>query len=193
MPIPYTKGIGTREFRRLLAMRYRPFLPRSRRCSLDHLTCKESASRKLVEHRTDLSFGVNHYSTRWATGKVLDSADPYIACFGNVEHVTERDGKPIGTRGHNGHPYNVPWGFYALLKHIDKTWAQAEANCLGRQLPILVTENGYAAQDEKGRSMKEIINDVERIDYFAGYLASLVRAKKEGTPIIGYMAWSLME
>jgi len=56
-----------------------------------------------------------------------------------------------------------------------------------------VTENGYAAQDEKGRSMKEIIDDVERIDYFAGYLASLVRAKKEGTPIIGYMAWSLME
>jgi beta-glucosidase len=148
---------------------------------------------QLDRRMSDYSFGVNHYSTRWATGKILNSADPFIVCFGNVEHVTERDGIPIGTRGHNGHPYNVPWGFYALLKYIDTTWSQAEANCLGRQVPIVVTENGYAAQDEKSRSMKEIINDVERIDYFAGYLASLVRAKQEGTPMIGYMAWSLME
>jgi beta-glucosidase/6-phospho-beta-glucosidase/beta-galactosidase len=72
-------------------------------------------------------------------------------------------------------------------------WSQNEANCLSKQLPIIVTENGQATQDEKHRSIQEIINDVERIHYFAGYLASLVRAKLEGVPIIGYMAWSLME
>jgi hypothetical protein len=136
---------------------------------------------------------VNHYSTRWATGRLSDSTDPFIACFGGVEHVTERSGAPIGPRGHNGHPYNVPWGFYSLLKYIDRTWAESTANVTGLHLPIIVTENGYACQDEKHRSLDQIIDDVERIDYFAGYLNSLVRAKKEGVPVVGYLAWSLME
>lgn len=147
----------------------------------------------LAQNFADTSFGVNHYSTRWATGKVSDSKDPFIVCFGGVEHVTERNGKAIGKRGHNGHPYNVPWGFHSLLVYINDTWARPEANVTGTQLPIIVTENGYACQDEKSRSKDAILSDIERIDYFAGYLESLVRAKKEGVPIIGYMGWSLLE
>lgn len=110
-----------------------------------------------------------------------------------MEHVTERDGVPIGVRGHNGHPYIVPWGFHSLLKYIDKTWAQPGVNVTARHLPIIVTENGYAGQDEGKLSMEEIVNDVDRQKYFEGYLDSLVRARKEGVPVIGYMAWSLME
>lgn len=53
------------------------------------------------------SFGVNHYSTKYATGKVIESGTVSGFNFfgGGMETVTEKDGVPIGRRGHNGHPY----------------------------------------------------------------------------------------
>ena len=186
-PTPSTTGDGVLAFKNLPGITYLHSPMPSSHCLPDHQTCESN-----VALPTEHSFGVNHYSTRWLTGKILEPDAANIG-WGGVEHVTERDGQPIGPRGHNGHPYNVPWGFHSLLKYIDKTWAQPQANVTGAHIPIIVTENGYACQDEKQRSIEEVINDEERIDYFAGYLQSLVKAKKEGVPIIGYMAWSLME
>lgn len=54
----------------------------------------------------NVSFGLNHYSTKYATGKIVESGK--ISGFdfvgGGVEQVTEKDGKSIGMSGHNGHP-----------------------------------------------------------------------------------------
>ena len=55
---------------------------------------------------------------------------------------------------------------------------------------ILITENGAAYHDKliNGR-----IEDPERIEYFKLYLNALLKLKKEGINVTGYMAWTLMD
>ncbi|WP_443937911.1 GH1 family beta-glucosidase [Pedobacter sp. MW01-1-1] len=55
---------------------------------------------------------------------------------------------------------------------------------------IMITENGAAYHDkvEEGRVL-----DSERIQYFKLYLEALLKAKNEGIPVTGYMAWTLMD
>ncbi|KQS42158.1 GH1 family beta-glucosidase [Pedobacter sp. Leaf194] len=55
---------------------------------------------------------------------------------------------------------------------------------------IIITENGAAYHD---KLMDGHVNDVERIAYFQLYLAALLRAKNDGMPVKGYMAWTLMD
>lgn len=54
------------------------------------------------------SFGLNHYGSSYATGVRLaaEDADPFSNSAGRYEKVFEKDGKVIGNKGHNGHPYN---------------------------------------------------------------------------------------
>jgi hypothetical protein len=56
----------------------------------------------------DRSFGLNHYGTSYTTGERLDraTASPVEYAFGRTKRVYEKDGKLIGTKGENGHPYD---------------------------------------------------------------------------------------
>lgn len=51
---------------------------------------------------------MNHYGTSYATGKKLDksTAALFEVGFGGYERVYEKDGKVIGNKGQNGHPYD---------------------------------------------------------------------------------------
>ncbi|OJX94494.1 MAG: beta-glucosidase [Micrococcales bacterium 73-15] len=63
--------------------------------------------------------------------------------------------------------------------------AIAEAARLGHEitgLPVLVSENGIATAD-----------DARRIDYTRDALRHLHEAMEEGTPILGYLHWSLLD
>ena len=55
---------------------------------------------------------------------------------------------------------------------------------------LMITENGaaYADKMQEGK-----VHDQERIQYFELYLSALLRAKREGLNIGGYMAWTLMD
>ena len=66
----------------------------------------------------------------------------------------------------------------------------ARLNAYGRFPSIVVTENGTAVPDvlEGDR-----IPDWRRIDYYRRHLLEVLRAKREGMPIDGYFAWSLMD
>ncbi len=55
---------------------------------------------------------------------------------------------------------------------------------------IIVTENGAFFKD---KIINGVVNDEQRIDYFQQYLQALLKAKKEGVPINGYFAWTLMD
>ena len=114
---------------------------------------------------------------------------PDQSFFGGYEHVTEdREGKPIGLRGHNGHPYTVPWGFRKLLNYIHDHWTGET------QIPIYITENGFAGADEAKKSLHQITSDVERQDYFEGYLKAMLLAIRDDKVVInGYFGWSLLE
>lgn len=105
-----------------------------------------------------------------ATGKILDEPlwGDHLSAFGDtmfasIEKTQEARGVLLGHRGHNGHPYIVPWGFYKLLKYIHLTWKSPEVSYVHKELPIYVTENGYAEEGERHYSVEDKINDTNRI------------------------------
>ena len=56
--------------------------------------------------------------------------------------------------------------------------------------PVYITENGGAFKDPvvDGR-----IHDADRIDYLRTHIAAVAEAMRQGVPMAGYMAWSLMD
>jgi beta-glucosidase len=63
-----------------------------------------------------------------------------------------------------------------------------------RSVPIYITENGFAGDQEGNRPLEEIVNDEDRQEYFRGYLEAMAKAVKEdGIDIAGYFGWSLLE
>lgn len=55
---------------------------------------------------------------------------------------------------------------------------------------LMITENGAAFHD---KLIDGKIDDQERIAYFESYLTALLKAKREGLNITGYMAWTLID
>lgn len=58
-------------------------------------------------------------------------------------------------------------------------------------LPVMVTENGLAANDIVSVDGK--VHDPYRIDFMKRYLGQLKRAVGEGIPVLGYQHWSVMD
>ena len=59
------------------------------------------------------------------------------------------------------------------------------------KLPILITENGLAANDFVSLDGK--VHDPQRADFICRYLRGLKRAVDEGIPVLGYQHWSVMD
>ena len=76
----------------------------------------------------------------------------------------------------------IPEGLGFFIKRLAQDYAPG--------LPIYITENGMAHADmlEDGR-----INDAPRIAYFTDHLAEIADLVKQGCPIKGYFAWSLLD
>ena len=60
-------------------------------------------------------------------------------------------------------------------------------------LPLMVTENGMAANDEQDKVANGAVHDNKRIGFIKEYLASVKRAVNENIPVLGYQYWSLMD
>ena len=58
-------------------------------------------------------------------------------------------------------------------------------------LPMSITENGIAVRDQLFLDGK--VHDPQRIDMMHRYLLELARAIKDGVPVTGYYAWSLLD
>ncbi len=90
-----------------------------------------------------------------------------------------------------GYPrMNMPWlnilpeCMYWGIRHISETVGRAD-------LPVFITENGCAAQDEV--NAKGEVIDTDRIMYLRQHLKAAHRAFSEGYPLKGYFLWSLMD
>ena len=57
--------------------------------------------------------------------------------------------------------------------------------------PILISENGMAGHDWVQLDGK--VHDPARIDYMKRYLRELHRAIEDGTDVMGYLYWSIMD
>lgn len=58
-------------------------------------------------------------------------------------------------------------------------------------LPIMVTENGLAANDSVDQDGR--VHDSKRVDFLNEYLSNLKQAVSEGIPVLGYQHWSIMD
>nr|WP_290226497.1 GH1 family beta-glucosidase [Trichocoleus desertorum] len=78
----------------------------------------------------------------------------------------------------------VPESIYWSIRHISET--------LGRpDLPVFITENGCAAQDEVRPD--GTVMDSDRIMYLRQHLKSAQRTISEGYPLKGYFLWTFMD
>ncbi len=86
--------------------------------------------------------------------------------------------------------YNMPWlyftpdSIYWGIRHISETLERPD-------LPIFITENGCATEDEVTENGEVL--DSDRILFIREYLRSAHRAISEGYPLRGYFTWSLMD
>ncbi|KAJ8924098.1 hypothetical protein NQ315_006880 [Exocentrus adspersus] len=118
--------------------------------------------------------GFNHYYTRLAA----DAEESPFDSPGydkDVRVVTTED--PDWDRSPNGNPI-VPWGIRRVLNWIRETYGDFE---------IFITENGVI---DDGSTLEDNI----RIDYYEGYLNSVLDAMHEDkVNVVGFTAWSLMD
>ena len=75
----------------------------------------------------------------------------------------------------------APDGMYDILKQFSEYAGIKE---------IIISENGAAFEDlpEDGK-----VKDLRRVEFFQDYLKSILKAKKEGVKVGGYLAWSLLD
>lgn len=74
-----------------------------------------------------------------------------------------------------------PQGLYDVVTRIGRDY----------RLPIEITENGCAYADPPGTD--GVIRDERRIAYYRAHLTELACAIKDGAPVRGYHAWSLLD
>lgn len=55
---------------------------------------------------------------------------------------------------------------------------------------IIVTESGACFKDKLANG---VVNDEQRIDYFKEYLEAMLKAKRKGINVTGYLAWTLTD
>lgn len=75
-----------------------------------------------------------------------------------------------------------PSGMTELLTGLARTYPG---------LPLMITENGAAFDDEVGADGR--VHDVERVDYIARHLEAVGQAMDAGADVRGYFVWSLMD
>ena len=102
-------------------------------------------------------------------------------------------------------PPDAEWGIGALVLEAagDRTANGWEIHADGlraalarvardyRPPAIAITENGAAFEDVVGDD--GLVEDAERLRYFASHLEAAAAAIAEGAPLIGYFAWSLLD
>jgi beta-glucosidase len=116
--------------------------------------------------------GLNIY-----TGTYIRAADADLGC----EWLSLPKGYPkLDMPWLNLFPDSLYWGIW----HVKHTLNQPD-------LPIYITENGCAAQDEVNAQGE--VMDLDRILYLKQHLQGVERAIAEGYPVRGYYLWSFLD
>jgi len=100
----------------------------------------------------------------------------HVRAVGEGDEVVDKSELPVTAMGWPITPDALYWGPKLLHERYD--------------LPIVITENGMAHDDEVNNGK---VYDRERIDYLYRYLSEYGRAIAEGVPGKGYFLWSLMD
>jgi beta-glucosidase len=135
----------------------------------------EPGDMKLINQPIDF-YGLNIYSA-----DLVRTCKPYasnpLGSDATVEEVTFPAGHPRTAIGW----HVLPESLYYCPKWLYERY----------KVPMVITENGLSCLDWV--SMDGKVHDPQRIDYTRRYLLQLKRAIDEGTKMLGYFHWSLMD
>ncbi|CAG4943882.1 unnamed protein product [Colias eurytheme] len=120
-------------------------------------------------------FGLNHYSSHYTYRNGSEMNYFESPSFGDDLGV--RSFQPSEWQiGKANVTMFAPWGFYNLLTEIRKAY---------HNIPVFITENGFG--NYRG------MNDDDRVTYYRNYLYAVLDAIEDGSKIVGYTVWSLMD
>lgn len=138
----------------------------------------------LIEGKPDY-IAINYYSTATIAESRGDGSD-VAARAGDQQIMLGEEG--VYRPAENDYVSKTPYGWVVdpvgLRVTLRKLYDRYE-------LPILITENGYGAPDERGSDGK--IHDLERISYLAKHIAEIQHALTDGVEVIGYCPWSAID
>lgn len=109
--------------------------------------------------------------------RVVVKRSPFIPLIWARQISAERRNVPQNEMGFEIYPE----GIYRILKQFSK---------YEKIKNFVITENGVCVKDPL---IADEIHDSLRIDFFRSYLNQVLKAKKEGIPVTGYLVWSLTD
>ena len=157
--------------------------PRTMRDALgDRLPRFSESEQKDLIHSSEF-FGLNHYSTMYASEPSEDDVHEDVKGNGGVD----KDQRVTLSVDPNWAITDmgwavVPWGVRKLLHWIRDRYENPN---------IVITENGCAYDDAPNK--QGIVNDQRRIEYYQSYLEECALAIQDGVVLSGYFAWSFMD
>ncbi|GAB4830908.1 hypothetical protein Ancab_004936 [Ancistrocladus abbreviatus] len=130
--------------------------------------------------------GLNHYTSFYIKDCMFSECKPgegTTRTEGLYKRVAVKDGIPIGEPTAMSWMHVYPEGMEKMVNYMKDRY---------NNTPMFITENGYP-QDSNRSSHEELLSDFKRVDYLDGYLASLLKAIREGADVRGYSVWSLLD
>ncbi|TXG55761.1 hypothetical protein EZV62_017074 [Acer yangbiense] len=159
--------------------------PKTMRClvgnRLPNFTNEESI---LIKGTLDF-VGLNYYTSLYA-----DDATSYSSVFlsyttdSHVNDTAEKNGIPIGELAGGNWLYMYPKGIREFVLYVKRKYSG---------LPIYITENGMADNNNNSLPIDEALDDDLRIKYHHLHLSYLLQAIKVGADVRGYSIWSVMD
>lgn len=139
------------------------------------------AEKKLLKGSSDF-FGLNHYTTMYASDATNHKAAGSV--YGNGGLSEDQDVNLSISPNWKLTDMQwaiVPWGCKKLLQWIAERYENP---------PIFITENGCAFDD---KLIDGKVEDVERVEFFKGYILAIREAIETGVNVKGYFIWSLLD
>ncbi|XP_072987480.1 beta-glucosidase 18-like [Typha latifolia] len=164
---------------------YGDYPPEMRQVLGSNLPTFSFEDRRKLKYKLDF-IGVNHYTTLYAKDCMFSPCRIGDSDQGNAVVFTtgDRNGLPIGTPTAMPTFYVAPDGMEKMVSYIMQRY---------NNLPMFITENGYAQGGERYTSVKDWLDDKDRIEFLSSYLTSLATAMRQGADVRGYFIWSLVD
>jgi beta-glucosidase len=118
------------------------------------------------------AIGINYYSRAIIAAEPGHEMEP-----GQLQHIRPENNEKTD---YNWEIY--PQGIYEILDWVNKRYAPKS---------LFIAENGAAYHD--GPSADGRVHDARRVSYLRRHFVELARAIRDGLPVTGYFAWSLMD
>ncbi|CAE7616782.1 BGLU11, partial [Symbiodinium microadriaticum] len=132
------------------------------------------------------NMGLNSYRFSIAWSRILPKGEGDVNQAGWYADPVFFGDYPASMKRLVGERLNVvPSGMLDLLLWLSTRY--------GRHTSIYITENGCDVPGESQMSLDDALHDSFRVDYYSGYLGSVMEALRQGVRVEGYYAWSLMD